>query len=52
MRRIEGERGYQQTLTNIRAKLAERSGIHAYLDDVAADRSEAITSLFNQLGAR
>lgn len=52
VRRVESERGYQQILTNIRARLAERSGIHAYLDDVAADRSETITSLFNQLGVK
>jgi hypothetical protein len=52
VRRAESERGYQQILANIRARLAERSGIYAYLDDVTADRSEAITSLFNQLGAR
>lgn len=52
VRRAESERSYQQMLTNIRARLAERSGIHAYLDDVAADRSETITSLFNQLGVK
>ena len=51
VRHVEGERGYQQVLARIRARLNERDGIHAHLDDVAADRSDAIESLFRKLGA-
>jgi tetratricopeptide (TPR) repeat protein len=52
VRRVEGERGYQQILAGIRARLNDRSGIYACLDDVTADRSDAIASLFNKLGAK
>jgi hypothetical protein len=51
VRHTEGERGYQQALARIRVRLGERGGIHACLDDVTTDCSNAISTLFQELGS-
>jgi hypothetical protein len=52
IRHVGTEHSYQQMLARFRARLNDRSGVYAYLNNVIADRSAVVTSLFNQLGAK